>query len=138
MSKIILRMISFFGISGIGWLIDFTVFNLLTIRFSLLAINNMISSFFGASFVFIGSTRKIFIQKENGINLKYKFAIYISYQIVIILLMSLLLKYFNIGILSIFSEGIIAKFSAVISKIAITPITMMLNFCVMKMLIEEI
>ena len=59
--KLIKQAFKFFGISGIGWLIDFLIYTILT---SVLKINvdvsNMISSLVGVSFVFLVSTRKIF------------------------------------------------------------------------------
>lgn len=137
MKKLIKQAISFIGLSGIGWLLDFGVYTLLGIISNRLEINNMISSWVGVTFVFIFSTRTVFISNSK-IPLKAKYLIYIVYQFVLILLMSKLLRYLNSVILSYFTLWFIQKFSAIISKILITPITMILNFFVMKGLIEKL
>ena len=47
MKKLLLQALSFFGISGIGWIIDFTIYTTLTSFFNVhITIANIISSFF--------------------------------------------------------------------------------------------
>ncbi len=138
MKKIGLQILKFLGFSGIGWLIDFSLFNLLTLFFDSIDINNIISSLCGVSFVFMMSTRKTFVRKENGINLKWKFIIYICYQLVLIFVMSKLLLLICGLISTAFSGTFLADYSAFVSKILVTPITMTVNFIVMKLLIERI
>ncbi|MDO5311296.1 MAG: hypothetical protein Q4E94_05265 [Clostridia bacterium] len=138
MKKLINQAIHFIGISGIGWLLDFGVFNLLNFWSSRVDINNMISSLVGVCFVFTVSTRKTFIQKENGIPLKFKFIIYVLYQLALITLISFVLAKVNVFILAFISNTAFAAFSPLMSKIIITPITMLCNFIVMKLLIERI
>ncbi|SEW37357.1 GtrA domain-containing protein [[Clostridium] fimetarium] len=138
MKKLLIQMLKFFGISGIGWLMDFTIYNLLSLKFTNLSVNNMLSSLVGVSFVFIYSTRKTFIQKAGGIDLKLKFIIYIVYQIVLILLMSYILSCINDQILEILTSDSLRHLSAMFAKILITPITMILNFIVIKQLIERL
>lgn len=136
--NIIIQFFKFLGISGIGWLMDFTAFNLLHLAIENVMVCNMISSLLGVTFVFIASTRKTFIQKEDGIKLKYKFIIYVIYQILLILVMSKILSVINSLLLNFLAETSFEKFSAMASKILVTPITMTLNFIVMKLLIEKI
>lgn len=138
MRKLLKQGIAFVGISGIGWIMDFVIFNLLNLKSSYVAMNNMISSLVAVCFVFSVSTRKTFVQKDGGIPLKVKFAIYILYQIVLILLVSQLLAVIAAGLYQIFNGSIIGKFSAMAAKIIVTPLTMCLNFLVMKLLIERI
>lgn len=138
MRRLLKQGIAFIGISGVGWIIDFLIFNLLTLKFEYVAVNNMISSLVAVCFVFCVSTRKTFIQKDGGINIKIKFAVYIAYQIILVLLISQLLALINTYLAVALGETIIGDFSAMISKIIVTPVTMILNFCVMKFLIERI
>lgn len=133
-----MQAIQFVGISGIGWIIDFTIFNLLNLIFRNVTINNVISSGIAVCFVFMLSTRKTFVQKENGLNLKWKFVIYIIYQVVLILLMSVALAHIA-EVLKVWLQGtFIVGMSAMISKILVTPFTMCLNFLVMKAIVEKI
>ena len=67
MRKLLKQGIAFVGISGIGWIMDFVIFNLLNLRSSYVAVNNMISSLVAVCFVFCVSTRKTFVQKDGGI-----------------------------------------------------------------------
>ena len=137
MKNLIKQGIGFIGISGIGFIIDFIIYNVLS---SLLPINvnicNMISSFIGVSFVFIVSTRKIFINNSK-IDIKLKYIIYIVYQLILISLVSyimLILKNYLLGI----DVDLITKYVNIIAKIIITPFTMIINFIVMKKLIEKL
>lgn len=137
MKNLIKQGIGFIGISGIGFIIDFIIYNVLS---SLLPINvnicNMISSFIGVSFVFIVSTRKIFINNSK-IDIKLKYIIYIVYQLILISLVSyimLILKNYLLGI----DVDLITKYVNIIVKIIITPFTMIINFIVMKKLIEKL
>ena len=52
MRKLLKQGIAFVGISGIGWIMDFVIFNLLNLRSSYVAVNNMISSLVAVCFVF--------------------------------------------------------------------------------------
>ena len=135
MRKLLKQGIAFVGISGIGWIMDFVIFNLLNLRSSYVAVNNMISSLVAVCFVFCVSTRKTFVQKDGGIPLKVKFVIYILYQIILV---SQLLAIIAAGLYQTFSGSIIGNFSAMAAKIIVTPVTMCLNFLVMKLLIERI
>ena len=138
MKKLLKQGIAFVGISGIGWIMDFVIFNLLNLRSSYVAVNNMISSLVPVCFVFCVSTRKTFVQKDCGIPLKVKFVIYILYQIILILLVSQLLALIAAGLYHTFCGSIIGDFSAMAAKILVTPLTMCMNFLVMKLLIERI
>lgn len=132
------QAVQFIGISGTGWLMDFAIFSLLCLRYTNLTINNIISSFVAVSFVFVVSTCKTFVQKNGGMNLKIKFAIYVTYQIVLILVISRLLSLLAVLISTILTETAFAKFSGMLAKILVTPFTMCANFFVMKFLIERI
>lgn len=137
-ANLLRQAIQFIGISGIGWLMDFTIFSLLGLCSANLTINNIISSSVAVSFVFVVSTCKTFVQKNGGMNLKIKFAIYVTYQIVLIFVISRLLALLAVLISAILIETAFAKFSGMLAKILVTPFTMCANFFVMKFLIERI
>lgn len=137
MKRLIKQAIAFVGLSGLGWLLDFGVYTLLGMFSNKVEINNMISSWVGVTFVFIFSTRSVF-KSNSRIPLKVKYLIYIIYQIVLIFFMSKLLGYFNALILNYVRVWIVKNLSSIISKILITPFTMVLNFFVMKGLIEKL
>lgn len=136
--KMLLRQIAkFVRISGIGWILDFCTYTSLSFCSNNIVINNIISSWLGVTFVFIFATRKVF-KNNSRISLKKKYAIYLAYQLILIYLISKLLGYINSYIISNVMIEEILRLSTVISKVIITPITMIMNFIVMKSIIERI
>ena len=136
--RLLAQAAQFVGISGIGWLIDFAIFNLLHLAVEKVALCNTVSSLVAVAFVFAVSTRKTFVQKAGGISLKAKFVLYVVYQFVLIFAMSALISVITGFLSRIFAETVAESFSAMAAKIVVTPVTMTLNFCVMKFLIERI
>lgn len=137
MKKLLMQAIQFVGLSGIGWLLDFGVYTILGFFSKNLVANNCISSWVGVTFVFVFATRKVF-QNHSKIALKWKYVIYLLYQGVLVFLMSQLLAAVNDGISHMTDIALVLRFSATISKILVTPITMTLNFLVMKGVIEKL
>lgn len=137
MKKLIQQAIKFVGLSGIGWLMDFCIYTLLGFVSTNLIVNNIISSGVGVTFVFIFATRKIF-QNNSKIPLKWKYVIYLAYQLLLILVASKMLSYINVFLIEYIAIDLVVTFAAILSKIIITPFTMLLNFIVMKGLIEKI
>ena len=131
------QALRFLGLSGIGWLMDFTVYTLLSLRMENLALVNVFSSLVGASFVFLFSTRFVF-RDSHRIPLGLKYAIYIVYQLLLIFLISKLLAWIAAGIALHAPWALLRKLTAVLSKIIVTPITMTVNFLVMKAVIEKL
>lgn len=136
LKKIFLQAIKFIGLSGIGWLLDFGTYTGLGYISSNLVINNIISSWVGVTFVFIFATRKVF-KNNSKIPLKWKYFIYILYQCILIFFISKLLNIVNEVLLAQIPVEVLIKFSPIIAKILVTPITMVLNFFVMKSVIEK-
>ncbi len=137
MKGLVRQAVRFIGLSGIGWLMDLCVYTVLGIWSEDLFLSNIVSSWVGVTFVFLLSTRYVF--KDRGrIPLKWKYVIYLSYQCVLILLMSELLAAVDAVITRAISIAIILDLSAIISKVVITPVTMVLNFIVMKGIMERI
>lgn len=137
MEKLLLQAIKFVGISGIGWIIDFCLYTVLGFFSSNLVLNNFISSWAGVTFVFLFATRKVFVSNSK-LSLKAKYVIYLLYQFILILVISKLLGGVNTFIVDNIGIDIIVKCSSIISKIVITPITMVINFFVMRFVIEKL
>lgn len=131
------QAIRFLGLSGIGWLLDFSTFSVLEYFRSNPALNNFISSLVGLTFVFIFASGKVF-RNSTHIPIMWKYLIYLVYQLVLITLMSRFLAAINTWITVSITASFIVSLSPMISKIAITPITLLLNFFVMKNLIEKL
>ena len=137
MKEKLIKAFKFFGISGIGWIIDVIIYSILSNVFRINAgISNVVSSFVAITFVFIFSTSKIF-KNTQKFNLKTKYIIYVVYQILLVSISSFvisLLKSFIINIdISCFAKNV-----NIICKIIVTPFTMVLNYFVMKYIIEKV
>lgn len=137
MKRLLGQAVRFVGLSGIGWILDFSTYIVLSRICENLVLDNFISSWVGVTFVFIFATRKIF-ENNSRIDLKWKYLIYIVYQVLLIFLVSKLLGLIDSFIVSNISLAVVTRFSAIIAKILVTPITMILNFFVMKGLIEKL
>lgn len=137
MKHLLWQAVHFIGLSGIGWFLDFCVYVGLSLLRRDLVLNNVISSWVGVTFVFAFATRKVF-KNNNRMSLKWKYALYLCYQYVLIFFISKLLNMINGFIISTIEFELIYRFSAIISKIFVTPITMILNFGVMKGVIERL
>ncbi len=136
--KLIIQAFKFFGLSGIGWIIDFGVFTLLTNVIHVPAgAANIISSLCGVTFVFFTSTIKTFAVKTERFSLKQKYIFYVLFEIIVILVASKC-----VGLLSgVFAQAeweIVVKFAPILAKICVTPFTMLCNFIFMKILTEKI
>lgn len=136
--KIINQFLKFLMVSGIGWLIDFVIFYIISgLLHCSVMISNIISTIPAFSFVFIVSTRKIFNKSNGRISIVLKYVIYFAYQIILVLTVSaigqniyeLLIK------LNLLLDESLLKLTA---KILITPITICCNFIMLKLLTEKI
>lgn len=137
MKNFINQVLRFIGLSGIGWILDFFTYIGLGIISDNLLVNNIISSWVGVTFVFAFATRKVFTDK-GGIPLGWKYMAYLLYQCVLIYFISRILNTLNSTIVSYLQTGILLRLSPVIAKILVTPVTMILNFFVMKGIIEKL
>lgn len=129
----------FLGLSGVGWILDFTTFALLGLILNNLFTVSIISALVGASFVFILSPKLIF-KNKNNISLKIKYIIYISYQILLILFISYLIIEVEhlLQLYLVKYLPIIENLCYLLSKIFVTPVAMISNFLVLKIVIEKI
>ncbi len=134
---LIMQAIGFFGLSGIGWIIDMSIFTFLTFLNTNVIIANIISATTAVTFVYIFSTRKIFENKNENLNLKKKYLFYLVYQIVMILFSSFIIQIIAKQ-LELVTIVYIKKYAKLIGKILFTPFTMIINFIFMKLLIEKL
>ncbi|MFI3173009.1 MAG: hypothetical protein R3Y58_11685 [Eubacteriales bacterium] len=134
------KSLRFIALSGAGWLIDMTVYSFMTyvIGFNV-AYGNFISAIPAITLVFCVSTKKIFNTNKSGLSLKTKYLIYFAYQMVLVSLVSMFGQLlYNIIAASFLGEiTFIATWLKLICKIIITPITMITNYFVMKVLSEK-
>ena len=137
MSGLFLQAVKFIGVSGLGWILDFCTYTVLGFFSQDLSVNNIISSWVGVTFVFLYGTKGE-IQNNSRIPLKLKYIIYLLYQCVLIFFISKLLNTINAVIVEKTMIDLILRYSSIISKILVTPITMVLNFFVMKGVVEKI
>lgn len=140
-NRLIKQGISFFIVSGIGWCIDFSTYLILTYFFGIpISYANMLSSIPAVTYVFLMSTRNIFKNEMSKISLKYKYIIYFTYEVILVLIISFFAQWlFNIiSKTDLIEISIIGNYLKIIIKILITPITMVINFIVMKNLIEKL
>lgn len=136
MKKLIIQFFKFLLISGTGWLIDTTIYTILTVILKYNVIfSNILSSIPAITFVFFVSTRKIFLTHIGKFSLNQKYLIYILYQIILITTVSIIGQ-----ILYNISENLLSnkELLKIIIKLTITPITMITNFFVMKFLAEKL
>ncbi|MBE6140465.1 MAG: hypothetical protein E7172_02890 [Firmicutes bacterium] len=138
-NNLLKQAISFIFVSGIGWILDFSTFIILTNIFDFkILFANMLSAIPALSYVFIRSNKSIFKNQNSKLDLKYKYIIYFIYQIILVTSISFLgeslFKYFVNKI----DIAFILNNLKIIIKIFITPITMFLNFVIMKNLIEKL
>lgn len=133
---LLVQFIKFLFVSGTGWIIDFGIYSVLTEVFKFQIIySNILSSIPAISFVFIISTKKIFKKSDRGFSIKQKYLIYTIYQIFLVFFISLLGQF----LYEIFIKNEVNfNLLKVVIKIMITPITMIMNFFVIKYLVEKI
>lgn len=135
--KLFSQFVKFLFISGIGWLIDFCLYTVLTIKFNLkIFYTNIFSSIPAISYVFLVSTRKIFTKSHrNNLTIIQKYIIYFIYQLLLIFLISIVAQnlYTLVG-----KYNLNFKMMKIIIKILITPVTMTINFFIIKYLTEKL
>ncbi len=138
-SDLLKKALQFFLTSGLGFLMDFAVYIILTQCLDRNVMTaNCFSSLVGASFVFAVSTHRIFVKKENGLPLYIKYILYIIYQLVLIFLVSAAGEWLDSVIHYLFAAELILTYSKLICKIIITPVTMTCNFFVTRFITEKI
>ena len=131
---------AFVLVSGAGWLIDFGVYTYLTLfgKISVLYAN-IFSAIPAVTFVFFVSTKNIFAAKcKEGLWGKYFF--YLLYQLFLVLLVSWLAQVLYDCLLASWlgTRIVFDGQLQIMVKLAITPVTICANFCVMQILTERL
>lgn len=138
MTKRIKEFISFVSISGIGFLLDFTLYTVLTSILHLeVGVSNILSGIPAVTLVFIVSTSKIFQNKEGKLSLKWKYCMYSMYQLLLLSGVSLLGQQLYLVLYPLMPISLL-QFLPTLVKVSITPITMITNFFVMKWMTERL
>jgi len=135
--KIIGQAFKFYLISGLGWIIDFSVYWLLTSRGGEVGYSNFISAIPAVTFVFFVSTRKTFRQNSSRFPLKTKYLIYLTYQLILLVVVSAIGQALYGMLTAVVVQSAILRNLKMVVKILITPITMTANFIAMKLLVEK-
>lgn len=137
--KIFKQFMSFLLVSGVGWIMDFTIYFALT-HFANFNVGfaNILSSIPAITYVFLMSNKKIFKNIDSKLSLKIKYLIYFGYQLLLLLSISLLGEFLYNKLINFVTIEILLNNLKICIKILITPITMTLNFIVMKNLIEKL
>lgn len=140
LKKTLLRQIfEFIGISGLGWLMDFAIYTVLTAIGVRAGGANFLSALPAVTFVFFLATKKTFVEKEHGIPIGWKYALYVFYQFALLTGVSFLNQALFDLLRGVLAEGaFFYRYCALLTKIMITPITMFCNFIVLKRLAERI
>ncbi len=127
----------FGGLSGLGWLVDFTLL-LLMVHFAGMPPfrANLISGTTAATLVFIASGRYVFSGGSHRRGLRT--AIYIGYTLLVIVAASAAVKYCALLVLHLGAgiPRITPTTAAAIAKIIVTPLNFILNFFVAKLTSE--
>ncbi|GAA0077146.1 hypothetical protein UT300005_15240 [Clostridium sp. CTA-5] len=141
LNKIVKQFLKFILISGTGWIIDFSIYYIITSKLGLyVGVANVISAIPAITFVFIVSTKKIFSNTSSKFSLPQKYLIYFLYQIILISLISSLAQViFNrVSTTTLMNYLFISSNLEMLVKIFITPVTMLINFFIMKVLSEKL
>lgn len=133
------QFFQFISVSGVGFLMDFSIYTVLTSKMNVsVSYANMLSAIPAITWVFIFSTRKIFMTNGNKFGLIHKYVVYLCYQVILLIAVSYLAQWiYDILYPNIHALWIIGKYLNLFCKCLITPITMICNFMVMKFLAER-
>lgn len=137
LTQFYVQALKFVGVSGLGWCMDFTLYTTLAWLGVPLFVANVLGSTVGVSFVFFSSTRFIF-KNQGPIPLYAKYIFYLIYQVALILFMSKLLVAMH-GLLGVYAPAFVpVSLLPLLAKMLVTPVSMVINFIVLKGLIEKV
>ncbi len=137
--RIFHQFILFVLVSGVGWLMDFSIYTVLSYLTDLkVIVINIISSIPAITYVFLLSNKKIFKNEHSRLSLKTKYLLYFAYQLVLLLCISAFGELLYGIFIDVITVPFLLEHLKIVIKILITPITMTVNFIVMKNLIEKL
>lgn len=141
MKKLLNKFLKFVLVSGVGWVLDFGIFTLLTGLLGWPVVgSNYLSSLVAVTFVFSVSTRKILSNRAEGHSPRVKYLVYVAYQLVLVTAVSFLAQWLHelLGRWQVIAAlPILAENTKLLAKILITPITMICNFFVLRQISER-
>ena len=137
--QLVRQGILFVAISGLGWLFDFTVFMTLSgpVGWPRLAAN-IVSGSCGSLFVFIVSATGIFQRNQGGMG--QKVVVLLTFNTIVIVASSFLLVLIAATLEAVGqSHGWVLQPYVIssLAKIIVTPATLLLNFLVVRFLVER-
>ena len=139
MRRLLKKFLQFMLVSGVGWVLDFGIFTLLTATLPMV-ISNCISSLTAVTFVFFVSTWKILGNKTDGHSRQVKYLVYVVYQLLLITGVSFLAQWLH-GLLegwtALSALPLLGEHTKLVAKILITPLTMVCNFFVLRQISER-
>lgn len=132
MRNLLNKFLRFALISGVGWLIDFSVYTALTRLTPIpVAAANYVSSLPAITYVFFVSTRKLLSCKTDRASRLTKYLVYALYQLALVSAASFAMQALS-GVLAGYTQ-----YGKLAAKILITPFTMTANFFVLRMIAEK-
>ncbi len=131
--------IRFVALSGVGWLIDTSVF-LLLVSFTPITVllANIVGGACGASFAFLTSSRWVFA--GVGTKVPARLVIYLIYTVLLILTASVLVDLVHSGLTTLSAGAGFAaprSFIAFVAKCLVTPLLLVSNFFVARYLSQR-
>lgn len=137
MKQLLTKFVQFVLVSGVGWLIDFSVYLALTAAMGRsVLVANYLSSLPAITFVFLVSTRKTFVCRKDGLSMKGKYAAYVVYQFLLVSLVSCFGQWLFLRGMTVLPADY-AQVCKLMIKVLITPITMICNFFVLRQIAEK-
>jgi putative flippase GtrA len=128
------QALSFAFVSGVGWVLDFLILSMLVNGDVSPGLSNLCSATVAAIFVYFVA-RKFIFKRSFGLAATGGFVFYVIYTLCIVLFFSFLIQLLTpwlhdllIGI----GVNLTLAFSAMISKVIVTPINLAINFVVAK------
>ena len=141
MKKLLNKFLKFVLVSGVGWVLDFGIFTLLTGLLGWPVVgSNYLSSLVAVTFVFSVSTRKILSNRAEGHSPRLKYLVDVAYQLALVTAVSFLAQWLHeaLGRWQVIAAlPILAENTKLLAKILITPITMICNFFVLRQISER-
>lgn len=132
MRNLLNKFLRFALISGVGWLIDFSVYTALTHLTPIpVAAANYVSSLPAITYVFFVSTRKLLSCKTDRASRLTKYLVYALYQLALVSAASFAMQALS-GVLAAYTQ-----YGKLAAKVLITPFTMTANFFVLRMIAEK-
>jgi putative flippase GtrA len=137
--KGLLSFLKFAGLSGLGWLIDISIFLTLISAFNLEPFQaNTVSSCIAALGVFLLSRELIFRKASKALFLRLM--VYLTYTLIVIVVVSTIIG-ISVSFIRPLTENIIGEWSIIviagISKILLTPPQLVLNYYMSRFLSER-